>query len=115
MHMLIEPPVQALSLVEKLEARRVEVGASQAAWAGRLGVSQGHYSKLVNRKAAPGRGLAARVRHLVDQPNRSEFEASLLEAARTFPRFESLLRLLLDMHSNALAAELATRPAQDRP
>lgn len=104
MHMPSRSSPQLDSSFRTLEAQRLAAGATQQEWAARLGVSQGHYCKIISGKAKPGIGLTARVRQLATEAGQTEFETKLLEVARTVPRFQSLLRLLLDMHFHASKA-----------
>lgn len=89
---------QACPVIETLEAARRRSGATQAEWARQLGITQGHYSKIVRGRARPGLNLSLRAQALTSHPDLSEFEAELLSAMRSTPRFQQLLQLLLDMH-----------------
>lgn len=101
MHMSKSTDMQVAALLRTLEQRRLSAGASQAQWGRRVGISQGHYSKIIKLLAPPGRNLLARIRAFIEEPTQSEFEVNLLAAARTAPRFGELLRALLDMHYDA--------------
>ena len=101
MHMPEMVAKQAPDLLKAMEQRRLDVGASQTEWGRRLGISQGHYSKVIRGSTSPGRKLLASMGALVEQPTLLEFEANLLAAARTTPRFNDLLQTLLDMHFDA--------------
>lgn len=74
------------------------MGVKQIDVAGQLGISQGHYSKVLAGRARPGRGLLARAAALTASAVGSDFESRLLEAVRSTPKFQQLLQLLLDMH-----------------
>ncbi|WP_425453148.1 helix-turn-helix domain-containing protein [Bosea caraganae] len=89
---------QVGSAIEALEAARRQSGASQTEWARQLGISQGHYSKVLRGKTRLSRSLSLRARALINEPDRSAFESELLRAARSAPQFRQLLQLLLDMH-----------------
>ncbi len=57
----------ATELMAAAEARRAVVGLSQERLAELLGMTQGHYSKLVTEKVNPGRKALASIRHWLSQ------------------------------------------------
>ena len=87
-------------LLISLEAKRLQLGASQEVWASTLQLSQGHYSKIIRREVSLSNKVRARIDGLLksDLAPASDFEKKILGACRASQDFRDLIAAALRMH-----------------
>lgn len=93
------------TLLSDLDSLRVNKGWSQREVGHVLGISQGHLSKLLDRKVPISLRMRARIRGLLadgDNVEASEIklETDVIAAVRSSSAFRALVLAALEMHKN---------------
>ncbi|WP_168713167.1 helix-turn-helix domain-containing protein [Parvibaculum lavamentivorans] len=94
-------------MIEAVRARKRELGISQLSLAKRLGVSQGHLSKVLSKKALVSDKINGRMLKFLERIEEGEhvttdqLEQEILSALRESPTFRTLVISALEMHKKA--------------
>jgi transcriptional regulator with XRE-family HTH domain len=88
-------------MIEALSAYARDRGLTQVELAQRLGISQGHLSKILMAKVAPGPKLARKIELLLGHASTgapaSQWGAAVIDAAEASPEFRNLVDAALSL------------------